>query len=56
MLDTRFVYAGTRLYMLIATSPSAAARHEEEVIRFFNSFTIASNSQIPESLPPATTQ
>jgi len=56
ILDTRFVYAGTRLYMLMATSPSAAGRHEEEVIRFFNSFTIASNTQIPESIPAATTQ
>lgn len=54
ILDTRFVYAGTRLYMLIATSPSSAGRHEEEVIRFFNSFTISSNTQIPETLPAAT--
>ncbi len=54
ILDTRFVYAGARLYMLIATSPSASARHEEEVIRFFNSFTVASNSQIPETLPAET--
>jgi hypothetical protein len=54
ILDTRFIYAGSRLYMLIATSPSASARHEEEVIHFFNSFTIASNKQIPETLPAAT--
>ncbi len=54
VLDTRFVYAGTRLYMLIATAPSAAARHEEDVIHFFNSFAIASNTQIPETLPAAT--
>ena len=56
ILDARFIYAGTRLYMLIATSPSASARHEEDVIRFFNSFTIASNTQIPESLPAATSR
>jgi hypothetical protein len=54
VLDTRFVYAGARLYMLIATAPSAAARHEQDVIRFFDSFTIASNSQIPETIPAAT--
>jgi hypothetical protein len=54
VLDTRFVYAGARLYMLIATAPSASARHEQDVIRFFNSFTIASNTQIPESIPAAT--
>jgi hypothetical protein len=54
ILDTRFIYAGSRLYMLIATAPSAAARHEEDVIRFFNSFAIASNTQIPETIPAAT--
>jgi hypothetical protein len=54
ILDTRFVYAGTRLYMLIAASPSASARREDAVMRFFNSFTISSNSQIPETLPAAT--
>jgi len=56
ILDARLIYAGTRLYMLIATSPSAAGRHEADVNRFFNSFTIASNTQIPETLPPATSQ
>ena len=54
MLDTRLIYAAPRLYMLIATSPSASARHEEDVIHFFNSFAIASNSQIPETIPAAT--
>ncbi len=54
ILDARFIYAGTRLYMLIATAPSAAGRHEQDVTHFFNSFTIASNTQIPETLPPAT--
>jgi len=56
ILDARLIYAGRRLYMLIATSPSAADRHEEDVTRFFNSFAIAGNTQIPETLPPATTQ
>jgi len=51
VLDTRFVYAGHRLYMLIATAPSAAARHEEDVMRFFNSFAIDDNTQFPETLP-----
>jgi hypothetical protein len=40
--------------MLIATAPSAAARHEQDVIRFFNSFTVDSNTQIPETIPAAT--
>jgi hypothetical protein len=56
ILDTRLIYAGSRLYMLIATSPSAAGRKEDDVARFFNSFTIAGNTQIPETLPPATSQ
>lgn len=54
ILDTRFVYAGTRLYMLIATAPSAAARREQDVTRFFNSFAVAGNTQIPETIPAAT--
>ena len=53
MLDTRLIYAAPRLYMLIATSPSASSRHEEDVIHFFNSFAIASNTQIPETIPAA---
>lgn len=54
MLDTRFIYAAPRLYMLVATSPSASARHEEDIMHFFNSFAIANNSQIPQTLPAAT--
>jgi len=54
-LDARFIYAGPRLYMLEATTPSVSARHEEEVMHFFNSFKIASNKQVPEALPAATT-
>jgi hypothetical protein len=56
ILKTRLIYAGTRLYMLIATSPSASALHEDDVTHFFNSFAIASNTQIPETLPAATTR
>lgn len=56
ILDARLIYAGSRLYMLIATSPSAASHREEDIKRFFNSFTIASNTQIPETLPAATSQ
>ena len=54
VLDARFIFAGTRLYMLIATAPSASTRREQDVLRFFNSFAVASNTQIPETLPPAT--
>lgn len=51
ILDTRLIYARPRLYMLIATAPSASALHEEDVYRFFNSFAIA---ETPETLPPST--
>jgi hypothetical protein len=54
VLDARLIYAGSRMYMLIATAPSVAARHEDEVNRFFNSFAINSNTQIPETIPAAT--
>ena len=54
ILDTRLIYAGPRLYMLIATAPSAAARHEQDVIHFFNSFAIDANTQIPETIPAST--
>ena len=54
ILDTRLIYARPRLYMLIATAPSSAVRNEEDVIRFFNSFAIASNTQLPETIPAAT--
>lgn len=54
VLDARIIYAGTRLYMLIATSPSDAARREQDIVHFFNSFSIAGNTQVPETVPPAT--
>lgn len=56
VLKTRLIYAGSKLYMLIATSPSAAALHEEDVMHFFNSFAIATDTQIPETLPAATSR
>jgi hypothetical protein len=54
VLDARIIYAGTRLYMLIATSPSDAARREQDIVHFFNSFSITGNTQVPETVPPAT--
>jgi hypothetical protein len=42
ILNARLVLAGTRLYMLIATFPSAGARRDEDVNRFFNSFVVVS--------------
>jgi predicted secreted protein len=40
MMNARLILAGTRLYMLIATYPDASARRDEDVKRFFDSFTL----------------
>ena len=40
----RLIFAGSRLYMLNAAFPSAAARRERDVTRFFNSFSVTSGS------------
>ena len=53
ILDTRLVLVGRRLYMLTAAFPSADARREQDVLRFFNSFAVLRSRSIPESLPPA---
>jgi hypothetical protein len=39
-MNSRLIYAGQRLYMLTATFPSAGARRDTDVTRFFNSFAI----------------
>lgn len=39
ILDARLIYVRNRLYTLIATFPSSGARREQDVIRFYNSFT-----------------
>jgi len=38
LLDGRLILAGTHLYMLLATHPSASARRDEDVNRFYDSF------------------
>jgi hypothetical protein len=42
-MNTRLIYAGQRLYMLTAVFPSAGARRDDDVSRFFNSFAIDKN-------------
>jgi hypothetical protein len=37
-IDSRLIYAGPRLYMLTAVFPSAGARRDRDVSRFFDSF------------------
>ena len=40
ILDARLILAGTRLYMLIAAFPAVSARRDEDVNRFFDSFSL----------------
>lgn len=42
VMNSRLVYAGSRLYMMVAAFPSPYARRDRDVARFFNSFTITS--------------
>ncbi len=44
VMNSRLIYAGSRLYMLNAVFPSVGARRDRDVTRFFNSFTITSSS------------
>jgi hypothetical protein len=44
VFSSRLILAGSRLYMLIAAFPSASARRDQDVDRFFNSFTLTTNS------------
>jgi hypothetical protein len=53
VMNSRLIYASPRLYMLTAAFPSAGARREQDVARFFNSFKIVSPSGIPETMPEA---
>ena len=53
VLNSRLIYASPRLYMLIAAFPSASARREQDVSRFFDSFAIVSQDRVLETLPAA---
>lgn len=44
VFNSRLVYAGSRLYMLVAAFPSTGARRDRDVSRFFNSFVISSSA------------
>lgn len=52
-LDARLILADERLYALIAVFPSADARREKDVQRFFNSLVPARSGGIPENVPAA---
>jgi hypothetical protein len=54
-LDARLLYVNDRLYTLMALFPTQSARHEQDVIRFFNSFSPQRVSQtLPEATPKGT--
>jgi hypothetical protein len=54
VLNVRLIYTGERMYALMALFPAPSARREQDVIRFFNSF---SPSRVPgETLPLASPQ
>jgi hypothetical protein len=55
ILNARLILADNRLYVLMALFPSADARRERDVARFFSSFVPARPSAIPESMPAAST-
>jgi hypothetical protein len=42
VMNARLIYAGSHLYMLIASFPSVRARRDRDVTRFFDSFAITS--------------
>jgi hypothetical protein len=53
VMNARLIFAAPRLYMLTVAYPSVNARREQDVVRFFNSFTITSPSRISETMPAA---
>jgi hypothetical protein len=50
ILNGRLILAGTHLYMLIGTFPSTSARRDEDVKRFFDSFSLT-NSGVTMGAP-----
>jgi hypothetical protein len=52
VMNARLIYARPRLYMLTSAFPSASARRDADVARFFSSFAVVSSANIPENAPP----
>ena len=51
ILNARLIMAENRLYILFAMFPTAGARREKDVNRFFDSFVPARPAGVPESVP-----
>jgi hypothetical protein len=56
VLEARLILVGNRLYILMALFPSAGARREKDVSRFFDSFAASRPATIPETMPTASRQ
>jgi hypothetical protein len=44
-MNSRLILARKRLYMLTATFPTAGARRDEDVARFFESFSVVPDTR-----------
>jgi hypothetical protein len=55
VLNARLIYAGERLYTLMALFPSSHVRREQDVKHFFSSFQPAGPSTVPGTIPASTT-
>ncbi len=51
VLNARLICAGNRLYIMMALFNSADAAQDQDVSRFFDSFSSSESSAIPETLP-----
>jgi hypothetical protein len=51
VLNARLICAGNRLYLLMALFNSADAAQDQDVSRFFDSFSPSESTAIPETLP-----
>jgi hypothetical protein len=51
ILNARLIMAENRLYILFAMFPTASARREKDVNRFFDSFVPARPAGVPDSVP-----
>jgi hypothetical protein len=53
ILNARLICVGSRLYIMMALFNSADAAQDQDVSRFFDSFSPSQSSAIPETLPSA---
>jgi len=56
VLNARMIYANDRLYLIMALYPSSTVRREQDVVRYFNSFTPSRtpDQTLPRASPKGT--